>query len=230
MNIGSGNYFNDFTDKYNMSLEESKFYLNKNYVLNIYLLARLENCNITLPDTYTIVNGKSVANIDTDDLEKVLRLKRAWKHLANTLQEDFTLNYHKSVHAIVAQNEALSWGEFRTGSVGIYGTKYTPPENIKEEYVMNKFINFMKINSVTKRAIHYMLWCMREQLFWDGNKRTAILCANKILLQNGKGMLIIQEDMLSEFNVRLTEFYNTGDYSVIDNFLYEKCIYGLEKH
>lgn len=86
----------------------------------------------------------------------------------------------------------------------------------------------MSIESITERAIIYMLWAMRSQLFWDGNKRTSMLCANKILIQHGKGILTIPEEHLEEFNERLTEFYETNDYSKIDLFIYDKCIFGIE--
>ncbi|WP_077369856.1 hypothetical protein [Anaerosalibacter sp. Marseille-P3206] len=68
---------------------------------------------------------------------------------------------------------------------------------------------------------------MRSQLFWDGNKRTSTLCANKILISEGKGILSIPEKYMREFNVKLSEFYNTNDYSKIDSFIYDNCIHGL---
>ena len=65
-------------------------------------------------------------------------------------------------------------------------------------------------------------------MFWDGNKRTSTLCANKILIKNGMGILSVKEQDLREFNQRLTEFYNTNDYLVIDGFIYDKCIRGID--
>ena len=43
----------------------------------------------------------------------------------------------------------------------------------------------MQIENATDRAIEYMLYGMRRQLFWDGNKRTSTICANKIMIGNG---------------------------------------------
>ena len=39
--------------------------------------------------------------------------------------------------------------------------------------------------SVTERAITIMLYIMRSQMFFDGNKRTAQLAANQIMIQGG---------------------------------------------
>ena len=74
-----------------------------------------------------------------------------------------------------------------------------------------------KIENVTKRAITYMLYGARGQLFWDGNKRTSIILANKILIHNGKGVLTIKDAYLNEFNTLLTEFYNTNDSKKIED-------------
>ena len=64
-------------------------------------------------------------------------------------------------------------------------------------------------------------------MFWDGNKRTSTLCANKILTQEGKGILSVKEQHLREFNQRLTESYTTNNYLIIEDFVYERYIRGI---
>lgn len=73
-----------------------------------------------------------------------------------------------------------------------------------------------------------MLYGMRNQLFWDGNKRTSMIIANKIMIMNGKGIILVKDDDLLEFNKVLTEYYTTGVDIKIIEFLYNKCVYGLE--
>ena len=74
-----------------------------------------------------------------------------------------------------------------------------------------------------------MLYGMRSQLFWDGNKRTSTICANAILIKNGKGIIKVSDQDLQEFNELLTEFYNTNRKEKLMQFIYEKCIYGIKK-
>ena len=69
---------------------------------------------------------------------------------------------------------------------------------------------------------------MRSQIFWDGNKRTSIIVANKLLIENGCGIITVRENDINEFNTLLTEFYNTNNKDKIIKFLYNKCIFGLE--
>lgn len=49
----------------------------------------------------------------------------------------------------------------------------------QEENVKKEIEDIIEIKSPTKRAIKYMLYSMRSQLFWDRNKRTSTVCANK---------------------------------------------------
>ena len=74
-----------------------------------------------------------------------------------------------------------------------------------------------------------MLYGMRNQLFWDGNKRTSMICANKILIQNGKGILMVQDKDLKEFSQLLTEYYDTNQSEKIEEFLWKHCIFGIDK-
>ena len=72
-----------------------------------------------------------------------------------------------------------------------------------------------------------MLYGMRSQLFWDGNKRTSTIVANKIMIQNGKGIIKIPDNKLEEFNILLSEFYSTNNMEKIKQFIYENCIDGI---
>ncbi len=73
-----------------------------------------------------------------------------------------------------------------------------------------------------------MLYLMRSQIFWDGNKRTSMIIANKILIESGCGIITVKEENINEFNTLLTEYYNINNKNKIVDFLYENCIFGLE--
>lgn len=216
-----------FEDRYNLTLQQNIFLAKKLFVENIYYSARLEGCNITLPDTKTILDGMSVQNVKISDIEVILNLRDAWRYLINNADKPFSLEFISKLNYYIARNESLEWGILRNGNVSISGIDYIPIIPVKENVI--NFINELdKIESVTEKAIKYMLWGMRNQLFWDGNKRTSILAANKILIAEGKGILTIPEGHLQEFNTRLSEFYNTNDYGKIDKFIYNNCIHGIE--
>jgi prophage maintenance system killer protein len=86
----------------------------------------------------------------------------------------------------------------------------------------------MQIENTTERAIEYMLYGMRSQLFWDGNKRTSTICANKIMIENGNGIIKVPDNKLQEFTILLSEFYTTNNNSKIKQFIYNNCIDGID--
>ena len=215
-------------DKYNLTLEENIFLSKKMLVSNIYSNAKIEGCNVTFPETQTILDGVNVPNVKLDDIQCILNLRDAWKYLINNVTEEFNIEFICKINEFVARNESLEWGKIRTGKVLISGTEYVPEIPDREE-IINKLNEINKIEDITLRAIKYMLYGMRTQIFWDGNKRTSTICANKILISNGKGILMVQDKYLNQFNKLLTEFYNTNEDEEIIEFLYNNCIFGIEK-
>ena len=85
-----------------------------------------------------------------------------------------------------------------------------------------------KIESITERALNYYIWAIRSQLFWDGKKRTSNIVANAILIADGKGILNIEEKDLEEYNIKLSEYYLSGDNRKILKFLYDNEIEGIQ--
>ena len=213
-------------DKYSMTLEQNIFLAKKELISNVYSNAKIEGINITFPETYSILNGANVARLTVDEIQTILNLRDAWQYVIKNIEEEFNLEYVCKINEYVARNESLEWGKLRNGNVGISGVEYEPSIPKKEE-VIKKIDDIYKIESITERAIEYMLYGMRSQLFWDGNKRTSIICANKILIQNGKGILVIKDSNLEEFSKLLTEYYNTNNNEKIKKFIYGNCLEGI---
>lgn len=217
----------EFKDKYNLTIEQNLFLAKKVLVNSIYNSAKLEGINITFPETETILNGVNVPNVKLDDITCILNLRDAWKTVLNNINEPLDLTYICKINSFVSRNESLEWGVLRTGKVGISGTNYIPEIPNKNDVEQN-LTNILSIENITLRAIKYMLYGMRAQLFWDGNKRTSMIIANKIMIENGKGIITVKEDNLLEFNQLLTEFYNTNNDEKIINFIYNNCIFGID--
>ena len=214
-------------DKYNMTLEQNVFLAKRNIVDNVYANARMEVLNITFPQTQTILDGVNVQELKLDEIQCVLNLRDAWRFVINNIEKEFNLEFICKVNEYVARNESLEWGKLRTGNVSISGTEYIP-EIPEEKKIINDIENIKKIDNITERAIEYMLYGMRTQLFWDGNKRTSTICANAIMIKNGKGIIKVADKNLKEFNELLTEYYTTNKKEKIKQFIYDNCIYGVD--
>lgn len=218
-----------YQDKYKLTPQQSAFLAKKKWDENVYCGMRMENRAVTFPQTRTILSGVNVPNVQLDDIQAILNMRDAWKYLMGSIDAPLTLEYICKLNEFIARNEALAWGTLRTGSVGISGTDYLPPipdKNAVEadlEEIMSK-----EDTTATEKALEAFVWGARGQFFWDGNKRTSLTVANKILLMHGAGIMTITDKHMERFNVLLLDYYNTGKAEDLKQFLYENAIQGIE--
>ena len=196
---------------------------------NVYCGMKMENRAVTFPQTQTILNGVNVPDVQLDDIQAILNMRDAWKYLLGTVKEPLTFAYWCKLNEYIARNEALEWGKLRTGSVGISGIDYEPPVPEKEKTIaeLEAIVNDMD-TSATDKALEIFTWGTRGQFFWDGNKRTSLMLANKILVSAGAGIMTITDKNMEQFNTLLLEYYNTGKSEKLKRFLYENAIQGIE--
>lgn len=213
-------------NKYNFTLEQNIFLAKRNLVDNIYSNARMEGLNVTLSQIKTILDGINVPELKIDVIQCILNLRDAWKFVINNINETFDINFICKVNELVARNESISWGTLRNGKVEITGTDYIPDIPNKEN-VEQDISNILEIENPTEKAIEYMLYGMRSQLFWDGNKRTSTICANKIMIENGCGIIKVPDNKLESFTTLLSEFYSTNNKEKIKQFIFDNCIDGI---
>lgn len=117
----------------------------------------------------------------------------------------------------------------RTTPVNIGGTSWKPQfpieSQIKEE--LEELLNQTE-KTKTELAIEIMLWIMRRKMFIDGNKRVAMLFANKIMIDNGCGIIIISQENQSTFFEKLIKYYETNNMTDLKQWIYETSIDGIE--
>lgn len=214
-------------DKYNLTKKENVFLAKKVLVSSIYNSAKLEGINTTYPDTKTILDGANVPSLRLDEINCILNLRDAWNFVLSNIDEAITLDFICKINSFVSRNESLEWGVLRTGKVGINGVDYIP-DIPNEAKIIADIKNIMEEKNITRRSLVLMLYLMRTQVFWDGNKRTSMIVANKIMIENGCGVITIKEEYFKEFNSLLTEYYNTNKMESLLEFLYNNCIFGME--
>lgn len=216
-----------FPDKFQLTREQSVFLAKKKWDENVYCGMKMENRAVTFPQTRTILNGVNVPSVQLDDIQAILNMRDVWKFLLATVDEPVTMEYLCKLNERIARNEALEWGKLRGGSVGISGTDYLPPvpeyETVEAE--LEQILNVDA--SATEKALDVFTWGTRGQFFWDGNKRTSMTLANKILIAAGAGILTITDRHMERFNELLLNYYNTGASEKLKTFLYENAIQGM---
>ncbi len=217
-----------FPNKYNLTPAQNLFLAKKKWDENVYCGMRMENRAVTFPQTKTILNGVNVPNVQLDDIQAILNMRDVWKFLFASVDEPVTLDYLCKLNEYIARNEALEWGKLRTGTVGISGTDYIPaipsPDAVSAELTAIMDAD----TSATEKALNAFVWGARGQFFWDGNKRTSMTLANKILISAGAGILTITDKHMEVFNTLLLEYYNSGRSDKLKAFLYDNAIQGIE--
>ncbi|AYJ46992.1 MULTISPECIES: Fic family protein [Enterococcus] len=221
-----------FPDKYHLSRKESVYLLKKNIVELVYNAGKFEGLNTTLLQTEEIIKYNRANNVAVDDVLTVVNLKRGFEMLLNDVQEPL-LETSKRINRIVAAEDALFPGKIRTGGVEVSTIqgRYVPPL-LTENEVHDQFDKIMNQNiSETEKALRLFLFIAKNQIFWDGNKRTALLTANKIMFSKGLGLLSIPETEFTMFNELLSIFYNSkssdNELKLID-YMYVNCIFGIK--
>lgn len=215
-------------NKFNLTQEQNIFLAKKKLVENIYSGAKVEGLSVTYPETQAIVDGINVARLSVDDILVIRNLKNAWKFVLGSIAKETNLDLLLGINAEVSRGESLDWGHLRTGQVGISGTNYLPPIPEEKSVIMciQKILD--SDLSDTEKAIDLYVYCCKAQLFWDGNKRTAFIFANKYLIEKGCGLLSIKDEDITNFNAKLSDYYQDDTKKqILKEFLYNKCISGI---
>lgn len=213
--------------KYDMTQEENIFLAKRNIVDYIWKSANLEGIGITYPDTQAIYNGMSVEGYSIEDINAVNDLKHAWQFLLEHINDELNLDFVKAVHRVLGKFTVINAGTVRRDEVRIGGTDWIPaiPD---EEKIDEKILEIMNNKeSYLDKALDMMLYLMRTQMFLDGNKRLAMLIGNKIMIENGQGIISVNQKDIKEFYRLLVAYYETNDMTKIKQFLYDNCIDGM---
>ena len=107
--------------------------------------------------------------------------------------------------------------------VVIGGTSYIPPLPI--ETIVKENIDAILSNDAdqVETAIRLCLYCMKTQIFNDGNKRASVIFANHYMISKGQGLIVIPESHVPEFKQLLVAYYEDRDNGEIVEFMRSKC-------
>ena len=196
-----------------------------NMKMNIYDQAVLEGVATSFPQTEEIIDNGKISGVTATDVQKILNLKHAWEFILDRDVIASRSDYYMLSHIARVVNEGFfaEGGRIRGVPVTIGGSSYVPPLpnelDVKEK--IREIIE--ESDEVINTAIKLCLYCMKTQIFLDGNKRASVIFANHYLISHGGGFLVIPEKEVPEFKRLLVKYYEGEDISVINEFLKEKC-------
>jgi hypothetical protein len=196
-----------------------------NMKMNIYDQAVLEGVATSFPQTEEIIDNGKVTGMTATDVQKILNLKHAWEFILDKDVVASKSDYYILSHIARLVNEGFfaEGGRIRGVPVTIGGSSYVPP-------LPNEIDLKDKIREITEEnndaidvAIKLCLYCMKTQIFLDGNKRASVIFANHYLISRGGGFLVIPEKEVPEFKNLLVKYYEEDDISIISHFMKKNC-------
>ena len=196
-----------------------------NMKMNIYDQAVLEGVATSFPQTEEIIDNGKIFGVTATDVQKILNLKHAWEFILDRDVIASRSDYYMLSHIARVVNEGFfaEGGRIRGVPVTIGGSSYVPPLpnelDVKEK--IREIIE--ESDEVINTAIKLCLYCMKTQIFLDGNKRASVIFANHYLISHGGGFLVIPEKEVPEFKRLLVKYYEGEDITVIADFMKKYC-------
>lgn len=196
-----------------------------NMKMNIYDQAVLEGVATSFPQTEEIIDNGKISGVTATDVQKILNLKHAWEFILDRDVIASRSDYYMLSHIARVVNEGFfaEGGRIRGVPVTIGGFSYVPPLP-NELDVKEKICEIIEeSDEVINTAIKLCLYCMKTQIFLDGNKRASVIFANHYLISHGGGFLVIPEKEVPEFKRLLVKYYEGEDITVIADFMKKYC-------
>lgn len=192
---------------------------------NIYDQAVLEGVATSFPQTEEIIDNGKVSGMTATDVQKILNLKHAWEFILDkdviaSKSDYYMLSY---IARLINEGFFAEGGRIRGVPVTIGGSSYIPP--IPNEIdIKDEIIEIIDDDAdAIDIAIKLCLYCMKTQIFLDGNKRASVIFANHYLISHGGGFLVIPEKEVPEFKNLLVKYYEGEDISIISDFMKKNC-------
>lgn len=196
-----------------------------NMKMNIYDQAVLEGVATSFTQIEEIIDNGKISGVTATDVQKILNLKHAWEFILDRDVIASRSDYYMLSHITRVVNEGFfaEGGRIRGVPVTIGGSSYVPPLpnelDVKEK--IREIIE--ESDEVINTAIKLCLYCMKTQIFLDGNKRASVIFANHYLISHGGGFLVIPEKEVPEFKRLLVKYYEGEDITVIADFMKKYC-------
>jgi len=197
--------------------------------------SQIEGNTYSILETETLVMEKIKAKGHSEEeAQMILGHQKALEYILNDKKEfqKATVAKIENVHSLLVGGLKIS-KSIRQGLVGIGGTKYRPLDNeyqIKEALSkVCEFINNEKIHPLI-RAMMSVLLISYIQPFEDGNKRTARLVGNAILLAHNYCPLSYREVEVTEYKKATLLFYEQNNISYFKKIFIEQFEFAVNEY
>lgn len=173
--------------------------------------SKIEGNTYTLLDTERLIlkNQEAVGH-NKEEAQMILNHKEAFVFIRQNLSffRNLTRANIEKLHAVLVKGLSVDLG-LRRKPVGVVGSKYQPLDNgYQIEEAVKKLSKVIStLNSPYAKALMALVGISYIQPFEDGNKRTARLMANALLISHGLAPLSYRSVDENEYREAMLVFY-----------------------
>lgn len=232
-------YLDALTEKYKRNIKESS---------TVSFQKEFERLTIELSWKSAQIEGNTYDLLDTEQLLKynILSKKNSVEEATMLLNHkkaiEYSYAYAKDFKKLSIQNLielhtllTLKMGiakNMRKRLVRITGTKYTPPENqfLIEEYLQKAITLINKKKNIYEKSLLTILFISYIQPFEDGNKRTARITANALLMGNNYCPLSYRSVDSIFYKKAILLFYEINNLSAFKKLFIEQYAFAVNTY
>lgn len=198
--------------------------------------SKIEGNTYTLLDTERLIReGIPAEGHTANETAMVINHKKAFSFIMDNLdslrKDGITSSFVEKVHELLTLDLGVSRG-VRSGLVGIIGTKYKPLDN---KYQINEALESLyklvnKMSNSYSKALTILIGISYIQPFEDGNKRTARLLCNAILLAENCAPLSYRSVDESNYRESILVFYEKNSLVPMKKIFIEQYIFSTQNY
>jgi Fic family protein len=197
--------------------------------------SHIEGNTYSLIDTEILIKEqKEAAGHSREEAVMILNHKNTLEHIRQRGREYKSLTIDKIIdlHDIIVKDLAVSRG-IRMAPVGIVGTKYHPLENqhqIRE--AMEKMVHTIndRLTDPFSKTIASIALLSYIQPFTDGNKRTARMLGDALLIAYGVCPLSFRSIDAGEYKKALILFYEQNNLGLLKDIFVEQFRFAVANY
>jgi Fic family protein len=196
--------------------------------------SKIEGNTYTLLDTEKLIlEGKEAVGHDKKETVMILNHKEAFNFIVENIREfkEFTMANIEEVHKILIKDLNINMG-LRSRPVGVTGSVYKPLDNIYQisDAVAGLSKAIARTGNPYMKALLAIIGISYIQPFEDGNKRTARLIGNAILLAFGCAPLSYRSVDEDSYRKAILVFYELNSFVPFKKIFIEQYIFSAENY
>lgn len=196
--------------------------------------SQIEGNTYSLLETEELIKNKKEAQGHTkEEAIMILNHKSAFDTILSHKSTFQDINGHdiRQIHAELVKNFGIA-SNIREHGVGITGTTYIPLDNKWqiEESLSEVIKHAAAAKHVPEKSLIFLAMISYLQPFIDGNKRTARMMSNAVLLANGYYPLSYRSVDEVEFKKALILFYEQNNLYHLKRIFLEQQQFAIEKY